>query len=104
MEFVNLTPHEIVETTTGAKFPSSKQTARVSVRYTKNGEVDGIPLFEAQYGEVEGLPEPQQGIVYIVSSLVLEAMKGKRSDIVAPGELVRDKSGQPIGCLGFKRS
>lgn len=103
VKFVNLTPHEIMETTTGLRFPSSGLLARVSVEYMKNGEINGIPLFEAQYGEVEGLPEPKRGTVYIVSSLVLDAVKGKRDDIVAPGELVRNEEGQPIGCLGFKR-
>jgi hypothetical protein len=102
VKFVNLTPHEIVEMTAELRFPS-EGIARVSVEYMTNSEINGIPLFEAKYGEVEGLPEPKERTIYIVSSLVLGAVKDTRSDVVAPGELVRDDLGKPIGCLGFKK-
>lgn len=103
MKLINLTPHEICEATTGKKFPASGIVARVSVQYSPAGELNGIPLFSARFGEVEGLPEPKEGVVFIVSSMVLEAIREKRSDIVAPGDLVRDQNGNPIGCRGLKK-
>lgn len=103
MKLVNLTPHEICEATTGKKFPASGMVARVSAQYSPAGELDDIPLFSARFGEVEGLPEPQEGVVFIVSSMVLETMRERRGDIVAPGDLVRDQNGNPIGCRGFKK-
>lgn len=100
---VNLTPHTVNEVETNSKFQPSGKVARVSTQYIQQGDVDGIPLFVVKYGEVEGLPEPEEGTMYVVSSLVLEAMRGVRTDLIAPGELVRDEQGQPIGCKGFKK-
>jgi len=100
--FQNLTPHTINETVSGRNFPPSGEVARVSVEYVPAGEIDGIPVFAAEYGDVTGLPEPKPGTVYIVSGLVL-ARCSERSDVVAPGDLVRDDAGKPVGCRGFKR-
>lgn len=37
------------------------------------------------YGEIENLPEPEEGTIYIVSAMVLAAAKEKgRTDVVAP--------------------
>ena len=103
-KLVNLTPHQINEVTTRTAFPPSGTIARVSVQYTEAGKVNGIPLYKAVYGLVTGLPAPEDDTIYIVSGLVLEALQGSgRSDCVAPGELVRDEAGKPIGCRGFKK-
>ena len=41
------------------------------------------------------MPAPKEGVFYIVSGLVMQAMKGKRSDLVSPAtghpEAVREK-------------
>jgi hypothetical protein len=60
-----------------------------------------IPIVKTSFGEVEGLPEPQKGTYYVVSRLVLTA--SRRGDLLAPGQLVRNKEGQPIGCKGLSR-
>lgn len=98
---INLTPHEITCALTGRTFPASGSIARVSSTSTPAGEIDGIPCFVATYGEVTGLPEAQDGVFYLVSGMVFDA--SPRRDLIAPGELVRDDKGQPIGCKGFKR-
>ena len=101
--FVNLTPHVINETVSGRSFAPSGEVARVATTMVDAGGIEGIPLFRAEYGEIEGLPAPKyDGTVYIVSGMVLAAIKD-RADCVAPGELVRDEDGKPIGCKGFKR-
>ena len=103
-EFVNLTPHRIDEVSTGRSFEPSGDVARVGVEYIKAGEINGIPVYEARYGSVEGLPEPRPGKVFIVSGMVLSHPRvSARTDVVAPGELVRDESGKPTGCQGFKK-
>ena len=99
---INATPHAINETTSNRTFPPSGIVARVAATSTPAGSIAGIPCFTTTFGEVEGLPDPQEGVAIIVSGMVLDACKGKRFDLVAPGELVRNEAGQPIGCKGFR--
>ena len=100
MTIINLTPHAITEITTGTTFPPSGTVARVSASSTPTGEINGIPLVATTFGEVVGLPPAIVGTRFIVSGLVLDA--SKRSDLLAPGELVRDANGNPVGCKGFR--
>lgn len=100
MKFINLTPHAITDALTGASFPPSGEVARVAATFTPAGEAGGVQLFRRTFGEVAGLPAPQDGVLFIVSALVADAAKG-RTDLVSPGELVRNADGQPIGCKGF---
>jgi len=57
-------------------------------------------------GDVEGLPEPQSNTVYIVSTLVAQAVP-HRDDIIAPDTspqgVVRDSEGKIIGVKRFQR-
>ncbi len=102
MAFVNLTPHAIVVvvpsgTTT---IPASGTLARCKTVNVPVGEVDGVPVGRVTYGDVEGLPAPQEGTYYVVSALVRAAVPG-RSDVLSPGDLVRDAAGQVVGCRGL---
>ncbi|MFA5166875.1 MAG: hypothetical protein WC449_06320 [Candidatus Paceibacterota bacterium] len=62
------------------------------------------PLFIAAYGKVVGLPDEQEGVWYIVSSMVVEASKG-RYDLLVPATghrtAVRDANGQVYSVPGF---
>lgn len=106
MELVNLTPHElnIITDNNTVVLPPSGDVARVTVEYTEVATVEQngvvIPLYQAQYGDVVGLPSPKEGVVYIVSGMVKAAES--RADVVSPGELLRDNSGKPVGCQGLK--
>ena len=102
MKFINLTNHAINETTTGIEIPASGRVARVKSSTIKQGEHAGIPIYASTFGEIEGLPEPVDGVLYIVSSLALNAVPSNRTDVVAPGNLQRQKDGTPMGCCGFK--
>ena len=53
------------------------------------------------FGEVVDLPEPQEGVLYIVSMLVA-ARAANRIDLVSPGRQIRNEAGQVIGCLGLQ--
>ncbi|GIV86608.1 MAG: hypothetical protein KatS3mg054_0637 [Chloroflexus sp.] len=106
--FVNLTPHTITIVHNDAKIeiPPSGNVARVTSSMEVVGEINGIPVSRATYGSVEGLPAPQDGTVYIVSSLVLSALAGSRPDVVAPDTsptgAVRDEAGRIVGVRGFQ--
>lgn len=56
-----------------------------------------IPITSAKFGEVEGLPEPQEGTIYITSQLVAQAVSD-RKDVFFPDDVVRDSQGNIIGC------
>lgn len=93
MEFKNYTPHTIV-LNDGRAFESCG-VARVANSFT---EFDADGVCTVVYGEVSGLPEPQDGVLLIVSAMVLAA--SNRTDLVAPA------TGHP-GCIrenGFIKS
>ena len=98
---VNLTPHEInFVTDTGERvldIPASGRIARVSVQTSVVGTFSGIPITQNVYGEVENLPEPQPGTIYVVSLPVAQRVPD-RPDVFIPNELVRDGSGVIKGC------
>lgn len=104
VRFVNLTPHAINIITSDrqpiATF-ESEGVARVATKSVQTGEIDGVPIFETQYGQMEGLPEPQTNVFYIVSMLCKQACP-KRKDLLIPSQLIRDEKGQPVGCLGLE--
>ena len=79
VNFVNCTPHEVV-LNDGTTFAPSGVCPRISSGYT---EPDANGVATPTFGEVEGLPEPQEGTLYIVSGMVLSAVKD-RDDLVAP--------------------
>jgi hypothetical protein len=60
------------------------------------GSIDGIPVTETAFGTVEGLPDPQEGVCYIVSLLV-QQRGPHRSDVyrpdMGPALVVRDAAG-----------
>jgi hypothetical protein len=100
MKVINLTPHEICEATTGQTFPPSGGIARVSSSQVKIKEINGIPFYRTEFHEIEGLPDPEPDTMYIVSGMIFD--RCSRTDVIAPGNLVRDNKGQPIGCQGFR--
>ena len=111
VRLVNLTPHEVVildsSNNVVLRLPPSGTVARVATREEVVGTLNGIPVVKTTYGDVEGLPAPQPGVVYIVSLLVLQALAGKRSDLVAPNTsptplgAVRDNQGRIVGVRSF---
>lgn len=101
-QVVNLTPHALnVHTDTGVHtFSPSGTVARCATTTTQVGDLDGIPLFSTTFGAVQDLPDPQDGVVFVVSALVRQAVP-HRKDVASPGDLVRDDKGNPVGCKGL---
>ena len=101
MKFVNCTPHPI-KLNSGEVFEVSGTVARVSQEFS---EFDAHGTCRASYGECINLPDPAQDTIYIVSLIVLDTCKGKRTDLVAPAtghpECVRDEKGFIVSVLGF---
>lgn len=103
MKFINLTSHDINEVTTGLTIPASGRIARVKSATIKVAEHQQVPIYSSTFGDIEGLPEPQANVIYIVSALALHAVPADRQDVVSPGSLQRNPEGRPIGCCGFRR-
>jgi len=61
-----------------------------------------IPIYDNEYGEVQGLPPVKQGVYYIVSRMVAEAA-WDRHDLLVPNDTVRDANGRIIGCRSLYR-
>lgn len=131
MELVNLTPHAIVFFSLSScveqgggkgyilkdgaaplgSIPASGMVARAAMQAQAQDPVsiDGIgeiPVSVNSYGDPVGLPEPQDGIGYVVSALTAAAAKAAgrdTADLFIPNGLVRDSSGAPVGCTGLAR-
>lgn len=112
MRLVNLTPHAItINGHTGrVVIPPSGAVARVEPAPDPAGDdiitVDGVTVRVAgqRLGQAVGLPEPEDGVMFIVSLPVASALAGRRRDVVSPGPLVRDENGQPVACDGLVRT
>jgi hypothetical protein len=104
MRLVNLTPHPIV--VCGLTIPPSGIVARVNEHVTPVcsltvGEHE-IPIVTKRFGEIIGLPEREDGVLYITSALVAQAAWTiGRTDVVHPGDLVRDAEGRVIGAASL---
>ena len=60
----------------------------------------GVPVKVRENERVVGLPEPEEGMMYIVSEICLKACPD-RKDLLACGGKRRDKYGRIIGWTGF---
>lgn len=77
--------------------PASGQVAKVSTKEEFVGYIDGVPVTKTVFGEIEGLPEPEEGVMYLISSMVAQYCQG-RDDILVPNGPVYDGSGNIVGC------
>ena len=104
-KLINLCPHTI-DILNEAGMPALTVTPSGTVaRVSQREEVVDFPDMPCRvtrqvFGEVVDLPESQPGVCFIVSRLVAAACP-ERKDLVIPGPLVRDESGNPIGCRGL---
>ena len=107
MEIINLTPHDVKLFVDGKEhvFPKSGTIARVNSTSQPFRGINGLPVNRTIYGEVENLPEPQPGVIYIVALLVAQVLGNSRVDIVCPDtgpdSVVRDDKGLITGVKRF---
>lgn len=99
MKLVNLTPHPInLGSITLEPAGPAPRCATITTQrdpLTIGGVT--IPVEEISIGDVAGLPEPQEGLAYIVSRVVAEAAPERR-DLYIPNRLTRDERGRVTGC------
>lgn len=94
-KFVNLCgdatrPHEVTIVRGGehVTVPPSGAVARVASTATQTRVVGGMPVQVPVFGDVVGLPAPDGVSVFLVSGMVLAALREagcRRPDVVAPG-------------------
>ena len=107
----NLTPHKIVVYDSAGErvileIEPSGKVARVTTTQREIGRIKGVPIVKTEFGEVMDLPAPKKCTAYVVSTLVLNALKGKRPDVIAPDtspqSAVRDEEGRIKGIRRFQ--
>jgi hypothetical protein len=101
-KLINMTPHPItivgVDNEVVLSIPVSGTQIRLKVSTeTLSETILGVPVSKTVFGEPEGLPKFQEGTYYIVSQLVKSALPS-RTDLLVPAEVVRDSSGNILGC------
>lgn len=110
MNIINLTAHTInvINGENEIAYPS-QGLARVKTEEKEVGKINGISVVKTVYTTVEGLPDQEDGTIYIVSTLVLQALKANgvtRTDCVAPNTglsgAIRNEAGQIVGVRGFQ--
>jgi len=105
---INCTPHDVnLITESGViVFKKSGIIPRLSEQQEKISSIDingtEIDIVKKSFLEPEGLPEPRQNTLYIVSALVAGACKN-RDDLVVPNDIIRDEEGRIIGCKNLAK-
>jgi len=87
VRIVNLTPHAVtVQRPDGSRetYPPIGPPARVAtLPSTTRESVEGVPVQSpVEFGEVADLPEPREGVVYLVSIVV--GARVQRADVFVP--------------------
>lgn len=106
INIVNLVPHDVVfvheDHSIICIVPPSGMLARVTSRTKVIGSINGIPVTTTEYDDVIGLPDSEEGTIYVVSSMVAQRVPN-RDDVFIPNESIRDFRGVIIGCKSLGR-
>ena len=110
---INLTPHEVTvldeQQNVLVRIPSAG-VARAVQRDENAGsvQVEGInvPVVTTAFGDTDGLPEPTEGVSYVVSIITANAARAQgrsTTDLLITSGPVRNAAGAIIGCTRFAR-
>lgn len=110
VELRNLTPHAPLNVWQEGVLVTSLPAAGPPARLEETWDdlpalstADGpVPLVRMTYGDVAGLPDPERGVIHVVSQLVCRALP-HRTDLVFPARLRRDAAGTIVGCDALAR-
>lgn len=112
MKIVNLTPHPVAIVGDNGQAVRTIDPSGPMVRVettTRTAEpIEEISVGEVSYGELAGLPDPEEDTVYLVSVLALQvAHRQGRKDVFSPDtgpeSAVRDDKGMIIGVKRLMR-
>ncbi len=81
-------------------YEPSGHWARVNHSIRTVDYVDGIAIRVRRNQEVIGLPEPEEGTLYIVSNIILDACRN-RKDLLACGGKYHNEDGSVRGWTAF---
>lgn len=105
MTLVNMTPHEVRYYGKGREPLSIPPSGLPPIRLSEKNEdefvKEGFSFTRKVYSEAENLPGKKDGVYYIVSKMVLDAVQ--RADLLAPDTgngAVRDVDGSETGKVG----
>lgn len=96
---INLVPHPITYSAIidgrpqMITLPPEPAACRVQTESHDLGMLGHLPIQKQTFGEIHNLPDPIDGVVYVVSGIVLAALKAEgstRHDIIAPATGPRD--------------
>ena len=94
-KFVNLIAHDITISGYGT-LPRAEIPCRVETKQRIVAYLAGIPIAETQFDKIVNLPNPEDGVYYIVNRLVMDFVPFDREDVycVDTGpSAIRDQSG-----------
>ena len=103
VNFVNLTPHTLNVVDRNGKIHNIEPSgivARVTTSKMMVGSTDNFSFTAEVTGNVVDMPEPQWLTLYIVSRVVATQLMD-RTDVLVPGDFIRDEAGNIVGCNGF---
>lgn len=91
--FVNLTPHSIM--VGGRVIPPCGRAARVVDEVEPAGSHGGVDLTRRRPQSVVGMPDPRDGVMYLVSARVRQACPD-RPDVASPGDRIQRQDGMIV--------
>lgn len=100
-KIINLTPYNLKIIGRKDTIEPSGMTARLHSPLAQVCEIDGIPIMSCESPSVSNLPEPKDGVLYIVATYIRQACPD-RKDLASPAKLIRGEAGNVIGCAAFE--
>jgi hypothetical protein len=101
---VNCTPHDInvfLEDGSMVVLPKSNAPARCGeVISSADYTTLEVQIVRKKFGDIENLPDPVEGIFYVVSAII-KAAAPYRKDLLLVNDTVRNEKGVIIGCKSF---
>ncbi len=104
-KLLNFTGHVVNDAMAKITYPAENSfVARCNWDMVPVGQSEeGSIIYQSVFKGISGLPDPVEGVKYIVSSKVLNAALAEgRDDCIAVNDTIRDKDGRPVGCKGFR--
>lgn len=67
--------------------------------------INGLPVYDLKYLEVTGLPEAEDGTLFVVSAISLNGIREmypERTDCCSVHKVIKDANGRTIGCAALR--